>query len=967
MAEEGDETSSTSESDYVVPTAIARVSVVPKHSLSNTNGNSFYTNYHYGNRNSYNSQRERSTSRARTSNSQARTSNSQARTSNSQKRSASKDNSKDTNCNSLVQALKQEKRDVNAGRESWRAKYSRVGIKSANWNSRTSCIKKLHTMMNSTWFLTLSILWTFYALYMDDLRIIFLDKTQDEYILYMHIICTLFFIYEIIVLSLCERNFFCSFYMILDTLATASLILDIVALLIMTGVIEGNDGNQNSGYLGNFRAARAARVGTRVGRIIRALRLMRSFKKFSNNDDKSSMDYDVQYELERKRKEEKSTEMEEEEKEGGGFRFGGYLNYQLTKKVICCCLSLVIIIPLLESEYSLELKDLISVRVQRLSKCLNPNERHCLTDASRMREVKSFVYHYSPYATDWFPADQEMFGMDEANANTRIYDLIKLSHGNAIMSKTIFNGQEELVNQEYFDSIRKSDQIPFSFGEGQQEVIAHFGQVNNDKNFALCGILQTTFLLLVLVSGITLMGNDMKKLVVNPVKNMLKDVQKLAHDPFYFWEMYDHGQTKSTAAEEEESSVAPEISDEQSSDFEGKTVWNDGLPPEHEIVALQNTVVKISQLLALGFGRAGWNIIRKTVSGGLNKIDFIRSGTRMNGIFMFSDIRNFTDITECLDKNVTVFVNDIAEIVHSMTVQYQGATNKNVGDAFLSAWTFPKKVTVKGKLVVMKKIEDYKFEDHIPIQLSDLTLRGLICTIKIYLQINRSPTLAKYSQHPFIMQRFPNGYYPALGIGLHTGWAIEGLLGTKHKIDVTYVSTHVNIAMELESKTKKYKVPILLSQQLVIFLPEEARRLCRPVDVVTFKSTPGGKRRNLYTLDLPPPDKVRTTKKPRCPSGHHNASIREWRAIYTNCQSQLNSDPDIKYIIQYQQTIEKFTEKYMEGFGFYAEGDWKEALAVFKEARVLKPDDGPNLRLIDYIESLNVTPPDEWLERGCWT
>lgn len=33
-----------------------------------------------------------------------------------------------------------------------------------------------------------------------------------------------------------------------------------------------------------------------------------------------------------------------------------------------------------------------------------------------------------------------------------------------------------------------------------------------------------------------------------------------------------------------------------------------------------------------------------------------------------------------------VFVNTIGEIVHSMVDRYQGAANKNIGDAFLLVW-----------------------------------------------------------------------------------------------------------------------------------------------------------------------------------------------------------------------------------------------------------------------------------------
>ena len=42
-----------------------------------------------------------------------------------------------------------------------------------------------------------------------------------------------------------------------------------------------------------------------------------------------------------------------------------------------------------------------------------------------------------------------------------------------------------------------------------------------------------------------------------------------------------------------------------------------------------------------------------------------------------------------------------------------------------------------------------------------------------------------------------------LGWGLHAGWAIEGAIGSDHKIDASYLSPHVNISARLEGATKQ--------------------------------------------------------------------------------------------------------------------------------------------------------------------
>jgi class 3 adenylate cyclase len=61
-------------------------------------------------------------------------------------------------------------------------------------------------------------------------------------------------------------------------------------------------------------------------------------------------------------------------------------------------------------------------------------------------------------------------------------------------------------------------------------------------------------------------------------------------------------------------------------------------------------------------------------------------GKKIQACFGFCDIRNFTDATECLQEDVMMFVNKIADVVHNKVVQHQGFPNKNIGDAFLIVW-----------------------------------------------------------------------------------------------------------------------------------------------------------------------------------------------------------------------------------------------------------------------------------------
>lgn len=67
-------------------------------------------------------------------------------------------------------------------------------------------------------------------------------------------------------------------------------------------------------------------------------------------------------------------------------------------------------------------------------------------------------------------------------------------------------------------------------------------------------------------------------------------------------------------------------------------------------------------------------------------VDPMLEGQKLVAIFGFCDIRNFTDATEVLQKDVMYFVNNIGEIVHTIVDRFLGAANKNIGDAFLLVW-----------------------------------------------------------------------------------------------------------------------------------------------------------------------------------------------------------------------------------------------------------------------------------------
>jgi len=88
---------------------------------------------------------------------------------------------------------------------------------------------------------------------------------------------------------------------------------------------------------------------------------------------------------------------------------------------------------------------------------------------------------------------------------------------------------------------------------------------------------------------------------------------------------------------------------------------------EFETVILEQTIIKIGALLALGFGEAGSKIIAENMSRGSGDVDPMIPGQKINAIFGFCDIRRFTDTTEVLREGVMLFTNEVGEIVHGVT------------------------------------------------------------------------------------------------------------------------------------------------------------------------------------------------------------------------------------------------------------------------------------------------------------
>ncbi len=120
----------------------------------------------------------------------------------------------------------------------------------------------------------------------------------------------------------------------------------------------------------------------------------------------------------------------------------------------------------------------------------------------------------------------------------------------------------------------------------------------------------------------------------------------------------------------------------------------------------------------------------------------MKKSKKIMAIYGFCNIRNFTLITEILQDNILVVLNEIAEIVHNITSDNLGFLNKNVGDSFLLIWKFPK-----------ESIQDEEDPNDSNITLNEEPMNkqiidlAVVSLIKIHLKLNTSSKLNKVKSY----------------------------------------------------------------------------------------------------------------------------------------------------------------------------------------------------------------------------
>jgi len=367
-------------------------------------------------------------------------------------------------------------------------------------------------------------------------------------------------------------------------------------------------------------------------------------------------------------------------------------------------------------------------------------------------------------------------------------------------------------------------------------------------------------------------------------------------------------------------------------------------------VILEKTIIKLGGLLALGFGEAGAEIIGQNMkSGDTAGVDAMTAGQKVDAIFGFCIIQNFTDATEILKDKVMIFVNQIGEIVHGCVDDYHGAPNKNIGDAFLLVWRLS------------------GIEEHTQRKLADM---AMISFVKMVAELNKSPVLAEYRGHPGFLQRIPN-YRVRMGFGMHYGWAIEGAIGSNFKIDASYLSPNVNMASRLEAATAQFGVPILISHCMIDLCSDDMKAKCRKIDNVTVK---GSKQPiKLYVIDL---DYLCLDIEIK---SMHNVvknrfKVRQLREARKATKWADDFKPaglfkkDVDIMKMRMMYVPQFFARFDMAYRNYEAGQWLVAKAMLQSTQYMlqspvrdePTEDGPSTTLLSYMREFDYVAPPGW-------
>jgi adenylate cyclase len=174
-------------------------------------------------------------------------------------------------------------------------------------------------------------------------------------------------------------------------------------------------------------------------------------------------------------------------------------------------------------------------------------------------------------------------------------------------------------------------------------------------------------------------------------------------------------------------------------------------------------------------------------------------GEKRDITVFFSDIRGFTSISERLEPEELVHIlNEYLTEMTSIIIKNQGLVDKYMGDAIMAFWGAPLEQTDHAEMACLSSLEMID-------KLRELQSRW------------KKKGLPSFD----------------IGIGLNSGEAIVGNMGSKSRFDYTAIGDNVNLASRMENLNKVYSTSIILTENTYKIIKDKFET--RKLDIVKVK------------------------------------------------------------------------------------------------------------------------------------
>ncbi len=176
----------------------------------------------------------------------------------------------------------------------------------------------------------------------------------------------------------------------------------------------------------------------------------------------------------------------------------------------------------------------------------------------------------------------------------------------------------------------------------------------------------------------------------------------------------------------------------------------------------------------------GKYLSRDVMQNVVNNIDSVKlGGKRANVTVLFADIRGFTSISEKLSaEEVTKILNEYFTAIVPIIEKHNGILNKFMGDAVLAVF---------GE----------------PIENNHHALDAVKCADAMLKKV-------KQLQEKWLEEGKPK---IEIGVGISTGEAFVGNIGSEERLEYTVIGDTVNTASRIENYNKVYRTKFLISQE----------------------------------------------------------------------------------------------------------------------------------------------------------